>query len=82
MDTALVLLLLVIVLGLVFEFVNGFHDAANAIATIVATRVLAPTTAVLMAGSPVVTNSVWSLGKSGDSTRSLRYQPSGPAGCQ
>src|SRR5438874_1337422 len=50
MDTALFLLGLVIVLGLLFEFVNGFHDAANAIATVVATRVLAPLPAVLMAG--------------------------------
>jgi PiT family inorganic phosphate transporter len=40
----------VVVLGLVFEYVNGFHDAANAIATIVATRVLTPSKAVLMAG--------------------------------
>jgi PiT family inorganic phosphate transporter len=51
MDNALFLVLLVVVLGLVFEYVNGFHDAANAIATVVATRVLTPTQAVLMAGS-------------------------------
>src|SRR3954447_20503346 len=51
MDEAFVLLLLIIVLGLIFEFVNGFHDAANAIATIVGTRVLSPTAAVLMAGA-------------------------------
>ncbi|MEA2642030.1 MAG: inorganic phosphate transporter, PiT family [Chloroflexota bacterium] len=50
MDGQLILLLLVIALGLGFEFVNGFHDAANAIATIVATRVLSPRVAVLMAG--------------------------------
>ena len=41
----------VVVLGLVFEFVNGFHDAANAIATVVATRVLTPLQALLMAGT-------------------------------
>ncbi len=51
MDGPLVLLAIVVVLGLAFEFVNGFHDAANAIATIVATRVLAPRVAVLMAGT-------------------------------
>src|SRR4051812_40866932 len=51
MDEAFVLLLLIIVFGLIFEFVNGFHDAANAIATIVGTRVLTPTAAVLMAGT-------------------------------
>src|SRR5689334_5093461 len=43
-------LVLIIVLGLVFDFINGFHDTANAIATVVATRVLSPGRAVLMAG--------------------------------
>jgi PiT family inorganic phosphate transporter len=42
---------LVVILGLAFEFVNGFHDAANAIATVVATRVLTPARAVVMAGA-------------------------------
>jgi len=50
-DNALFLLGLVVVLGIIFEFVNGFHDAANAIATVVATRVLTPAQAILMAGS-------------------------------
>ncbi|HEX5417715.1 MAG TPA: inorganic phosphate transporter [Chloroflexota bacterium] len=45
------LLYLVFVLGLAFEFMNGFHDAANAIATVVATRVMRPFVAVLMAGA-------------------------------
>lgn len=45
------LVALVVVLGLAFEYVNGFHDAANAIATVVATRVLNPLPAVLMAGA-------------------------------
>ena len=47
---SLALVVLVVVLGLAFEYVNGFHDAANAIATVVATRVLTPLQAVLMAG--------------------------------
>src|ERR1044072_6529077 len=51
MDNALLLVLLVVLLGVAFEYVNGFHDAANAIATVVATRVLTPGQAVLMAGS-------------------------------
>jgi len=38
-----------VVLALAFDFMNGFHDAANAIATIVSTRVLRPQTAVLLA---------------------------------
>jgi PiT family inorganic phosphate transporter len=50
-ETGLVLVLIVVVLGLIFEYVNGFHDAANAIATVVATRVLTPLQAVLMAGT-------------------------------
>jgi len=43
------LLITVIVLALVFDFINGFHDAANSIATIVTTRVLTPFQAVLWA---------------------------------
>jgi inorganic phosphate transporter, PiT family len=46
----LFVLLLILVLGLTFDFINGFHDTANAIATVVATRVLSPGRAVLMAG--------------------------------
>jgi len=47
----LTLLLLVIVTALVFEFINGFHDTANSIATVVATKVLTPTQAVMMAAA-------------------------------
>lgn len=43
------LLLLVIFAALVFEFINGFHDTANSIATVVATKVLSPAQAVLLA---------------------------------
>jgi len=46
----LFLLVVILVLGLIFDFINGFHDTANAIATVVATRVLSPGRAVLMAG--------------------------------
>lgn len=49
MDSALVLLLIVILTAVVFDFINGFHDTANAIATVIATRVLAPWQAILMA---------------------------------
>ena len=50
LSTELLVLLLILVLGLCFDFINGFHDTANAIATVVATRVLSPGRAVLMAG--------------------------------
>ena len=43
------LLLVIIFLALVFDYINGFHDAANSIATIVATKVLSPFQAVLWA---------------------------------
>ena len=43
------LLILIIVLALIFDFINGFHDAANSIATIVSTKVLTPFQAVLWA---------------------------------
>ncbi|GIW05041.1 MAG: anion permease [Thermomicrobiales bacterium] len=48
-ESTLALLIFVVVLGLVFDFINGFHDTANAIATSVATRVLTPGRAVMMA---------------------------------
>jgi PiT family inorganic phosphate transporter len=43
------LLLCVIVLSIIFDFINGFHDSANAIATSVSTRVLSPKVAISMA---------------------------------
>jgi PiT family inorganic phosphate transporter len=51
MDETFVLLVLVLVLALVFDYINGFHDAANAIATVVSTGVLPIRTAVLIAGT-------------------------------
>ena len=43
------LLILIIILALIFDYINGFHDAANAIATVVATKVLSPVQAVIWA---------------------------------
>ncbi|MFT3870098.1 MAG: inorganic phosphate transporter [Nibricoccus sp.] len=43
------LLLIVILVALAFEYINGFHDAANAIATVVSTKVLTPRQAILLA---------------------------------
>ncbi|MGO9230905.1 MAG: anion permease [Bryobacteraceae bacterium] len=47
--SVLELAVLIIAIALVFDFINGFHDAANSIATIVATRVLSPGQAVVWA---------------------------------
>ena len=49
MDTILFLTIMVVVFALAFDFINGFHDTANAIATSVSTRALKPRTAVFMA---------------------------------
>src|ERR1051326_6920432 len=49
MDSTLILVSGIILVALVFDFVNGFHDAANSIATVVATRVLTPAQAVVWA---------------------------------
>src|SRR5512141_390884 len=49
MPTDAPLIILIILIALVFDFLNGFHDAANSIATVVSTRVLAPQKAVLWA---------------------------------
>lgn len=43
------LLIIIIILALAFDMINGFHDAANSIATIVSTKVLSPLTAVIWA---------------------------------
>ena len=45
----LALVIIVIVVALIFDYINGFHDAANSIATVVSTRVLSPGQAVIWA---------------------------------
>src|SRR4051812_39902384 len=59
MSTAVIFLLVVLVMVLVFTFTNGFHDAANAIATVVSTKVLTPRQAVILAA---VTNLIGAMG--------------------
>ena len=49
LNMSLGVIIFLVVLALAFDFMNGFHDAANAIATVVSTRVLKPHHAVLMA---------------------------------
>jgi inorganic phosphate transporter, PiT family len=48
--TILIFAIVIIALALLFDFLNGFHDAANAIATVVVTKTLTPMQAVLLAG--------------------------------
>src|SRR3954467_14746300 len=49
MDSPMALVVLIIVIALFFDFINGFHDAANSVATVVATQVLTPAQAVIWA---------------------------------
>src|SRR4051812_3934816 len=49
MDSTLALVILIITIALIFDFINGFHDAANSVATVVATQVLTPGQAVVWA---------------------------------
>lgn len=49
MNTDVVLVVITVLVALIFDFINGFHDAANSIATVVSTRVLSPKLAVLWA---------------------------------
>ncbi len=49
MDATFILVAAIILVALVFDYINGFHDAANSVATIVATRVLTPGQAVVWA---------------------------------
>jgi inorganic phosphate transporter, PiT family len=49
MSNPVTLVVLIIAVALIFDFINGFHDAANSIATVVGTRVLTPTIAVFWA---------------------------------
>ncbi|HWO98007.1 MAG TPA: inorganic phosphate transporter [Bacillus sp. (in: firmicutes)] len=51
MDTILILTILVVVFALAFDFINGFHDTANAIATSVSTKALTPRRAIILAAS-------------------------------
>src|SRR3954470_23952765 len=47
----LTLFFCVLIAALVFEYINGFHDAANAIATVVSTKVLTPRQAIMLAAA-------------------------------
>jgi len=49
MQTALWIVVVLVFLALMFDFINGFHDAANSIATVVSTGVLKPSQAVVFA---------------------------------
>jgi inorganic phosphate transporter, PiT family len=53
------LIFVVILIALVFEYINGFHDTANSIATVVGTKVLTPRQAVVMAACTNLIGALW-----------------------
>src|SRR3970040_262807 len=55
----LTLVLVVVLTALVFEYINGFYDTANSIATVVATKVLSPMQAVAMAAGTNLIGALW-----------------------
>lgn len=69
LDVTLILFLLVVLSALIFDFINGFHDTANAIATSISTRALSLRTAIIMAsilnfvGAMVSTKVATTIGK-------------------
>ena len=56
---SLSLVFTVVLVALVFEYINGFHDTANSIATVVATKVLSPGQAVLLAAATNLLGALW-----------------------
>ena len=59
MSAALLLLLVVLLVVLAFEYINGFHDTANAIATVVSTKVLTPRQALMLASVFNLAGAFW-----------------------
>ncbi len=55
----LTLIIIVVLTALVFEYINGFHDTANSIATVVSTKVLTPRQAVMMAAGTNLIGALW-----------------------
>ena len=78
MDAATLGLLLIIVVALAFDYTNGFHDSANAIATSVSTRALTPRAALLLAAVLNVVGALVST-KVADDRRRRDHRPPRPA---
>ena len=53
------LVITVILVALIFEYINGFHDTANSIATVVSTKVLTPRQAIVLAASTNLLGALW-----------------------
>ncbi|TDE88331.1 inorganic phosphate transporter [Occultella glacieicola] len=76
----LLLVLLVVVIALAFDYTNGFHDAANAIATSVSTRALTPRAALLLAASMNMVGALLGTGVAETIGSGIIDTPAGPSG--
>jgi len=73
-------LIMIIVLALLFDYTNGFHDAANAIASAISTRALTPRTALVIAAVANLGGALLSTGVAVTIAKSIIDPPSGPQG--
>jgi inorganic phosphate transporter, PiT family len=73
-------LITIIVLALVFDYTNGFHDAANAIASAISTRALTPRVALIIAAVANLGGALLSTGVAVTIAKSIIDPPSGPEG--
>lgn len=80
MDLVVVLVVVVVAVALVFDFTNGFHDTANAVATSVSTRALTPHTAVVLAAVMNLIGAMISTGVAERIGSGIITPPEGPHG--
>jgi PiT family inorganic phosphate transporter len=73
-------LITIIALALIFDYTNGFHDAANAIASAISTRALTPRTALIIAAVANLGGALLSTGVAVTIAKSIIDPPSGPEG--
>jgi PiT family inorganic phosphate transporter len=71
------LMVLVILVAVVFEYINGFHDAANAIATVVSTRVLTPRQAIMLAACTNLIGAFYGTAVAATIAKGFVHDPSG-----
>jgi PiT family inorganic phosphate transporter len=73
-------LITIIVLALIFDYTNGFHDAANAIASAISTRALTPRVALIIAAVANLGGALLSTGVAVTIAKSIIDPPPGPEG--
>src|SRR5918911_5216884 len=82
MDPVLVGLVVIIVVGLAFDYTNGFHDAANAIAVAVSTKALTPRVALALAAVANFVGALISTKVAATVGKGIIDPPTGAAGLQ